>query len=70
MSLLIAQRTAVHGPVPLLPLLLALILRQDDDWGDPPQAWGGLVEAWGGQQEPWGGETQPWGTDEGEESRH
>jgi len=58
-----APPPAVHCAPLLLPILLALILRDTNDWGDDPQAWGGQVEEWGGEDEPWGGEALRWGTD-------
>jgi hypothetical protein len=46
MITLVDQRSDVRRELPLLPILLAVILRAGD-WGDPPQAWGGQVEASG-----------------------
>jgi hypothetical protein len=63
MTLLVTPPPAVHRAPSMLPLLLALILRHADDWGDDPQAWGGEVEEWGGEKEAWGGERLAWGTD-------
>jgi hypothetical protein len=67
MITLVDQRQGVRRELPLLPILLALLLRAGD-WGDDPQAWGGAVHTWGtdtGEKEPWGGEVLPWGTDGG-----
>jgi hypothetical protein len=68
MITLVDQRPDVRREIPLLPILLAVILREDD-WGDDPEAWGGTHEGWGndtGQLLAWGtdaDEGQRWGTD-------
>jgi hypothetical protein len=59
MITLVDQRTDVRRELPLLPILLAVILR-GGDWGDVPQAWGGQVETFGTDT----GEALRWGTDE------
>ena len=64
MITLALQRPDIRRELPVLPILLALILRATNDWHDHPQAWGGLVEGWGGQHELWAGRALHWGTDE------
>ena len=67
MITLVDQRPDVRRELSLLPILLALILRDANDWGDDPQAWGGEQQAFGtdtGEPEPWGSHARLcWGTD-------
>jgi hypothetical protein len=63
MLTLVDQQTHAPRLVPLLPILLAVILRDTNDWGDEG-LWGGLRETFGTDT----GAALRWGTDEAGEA--